>query len=671
MGLTLSRWIFRAAVFVLAPSLIGISFAGCAHNAVPGLPAPGSESRSLGSTAFIASGSWSSLAPMPSSLVGGGVGVVGSTVYIVGGFNAFGCGTQQSTLFAYDTISNTWTTKAAKPTAADQLAVSVVNGILYAIGGQVECGPTLTTTTVEAYDPATNTWTSKAPLPVPQAEHGAAVVNGIIYVVGGTDITAVPRATLWAYDPGANSWTLKAPMPTARWGLNAVALNGLVYALGGYNSISGTTTIATVEAYDPSTNSWTSKAPMTITRARFAAASVNGAIYVSGGDGRPGSTWLASAEGYDPLTNAWTAIPDMPTARNNLPWGDSHVNGVFYAIGGNSSGGTFETKNEAFTVATPTPCPPFPCVIHEYPIGRSPWRFALGGDGNLYWNDNSPPDGPSCCMIGRINTAGQFTFFPVTDPPNPATGPSRPGHGPDGHIWFGGGGPGNGFIARIRRTGAITVFHTPSTSTAAAPSAGSDGRVWFTEPDSNMIGAIDTGAPNTITEYPVLTPNAGLHVTAKGPDGNVWFVEDNVSKIGRITPSGVVTEYNVPGLAPADGVPQMVRRPGGNVWFVENDAGGFPKIAKITPQGVITQIAILPAGCSRYGTGIAWALDGNLYFTCPRSNQIGRLIPSSGVITLYPVPTPNSRPVGIALGADGNIWFGEAKANQIGVFQYR
>src|SRR5262249_14893496 len=59
--------------------------------------------------------------------------------------------------------------------------------------------------------------------------------------------------------------------------------------------------------------------------------------------------------------------------------------------------------------------------------------------------------------------------------------------------------------------------------------------------------------------------------------------------------------------------------------------------------------------------------DGNLWFTEPDANQIGRITPA-GQITLFNVPTPGSQPTGIAAGPNGNLWFTEAASRHIGEY---
>ena len=62
------------------------------------------------------------------------------------------------------------------------------------------------------------------------------------------------------------------------------------------------------------------------------------------------------------------------------------------------------------------------------------------------------------------------------------------------------------------------------------------------------------------------------------------------------------------------------------------------------------------------GTGglnrITLGPDGNIWFTNPGTNEIGRMTPS-GQFTGFPIPTPGSSPIDITTGPDGNIWFTE------------
>src|SRR3989442_13815047 len=65
-------------------------------------------------------------------------------------------------------------------------------------------------------------------------------------------------------------------------------------------------------------------------------------------------------------------------------------------------------------------------------------------------------------------------------------------------------------------------------------------------------------------------------------------------------------------------------------------------------------------------TSIIAGRDGNLWFTERFGNKIGRIAPTSGLITEFcQVPTAGNpsgitgSPRGITVGPDGNIWFAE------------
>src|SRR5262249_21329407 len=84
-----------------------------------------------------------------------------------------------------------------------------------------------------------------------------------------------------------------------------------------------------------------------------------------------------------------------------------------------------------------------------------------------------------------------------------------------------------------------------------------------------------------------------------------------------------------------------------------------------TPAGQVTQFA----GGNTAGAvtlQITAGPDGNLWFTEPGRDRIGR-ITTAGVLTEFSAGmTPGAVPGGIAVGPDGNIWFTEIAGNRIG-----
>lgn len=76
----------------------------------------------------------------------------------------------------------------------------------------------------------------------------------------------------------------------------------------------------------------------------------------------------------------------------------------------------------------------------------------------------------------------------------------------------------------------------------------------------------------------------------------------------------------------------------------------------------ITEFSLPSGSAPQY---IAKGADGNLWFTDPGLNAIGR-ITTTGTVTDFTIPTANAGAFGIAAGSDGALWFTEEGAGKIG-----
>lgn len=98
-------------------------------------------------------------------------------------------------------------------------------------------------------------------------------------------------------------------------------------------------------------------------------------------------------------------------------------------------------------------------------------------------------------------------------------------------------------------------------------------------------------------------------------------------------------------------------------------------IFEYSDTGAILHSYPLPSGTEIGGIGngdggiigslISGGPDDSLWFTDRGHNAIGR-IDTTGKVTEYPVPTPDSGVLGIALAADGKLWFTETSADKVG-----
>ncbi len=176
------------------------------------------------------SGAWTQLSPSgpaPSARSGHTAVMIGSTMYVFGGWDGT---TSLNDLYAYDTVGNTWTNLTSSVTGSapsvrnDHTAVAI-NGLMYVFGGT---DGTNVFNDLYVYDPSSGTagsWTSLSPAGVsliPRFGHVAvslSVNSGYpkMYVFGGqtdsdhsVDLDSFTTAIVYVYDPNENTWTAES-----------------------------------------------------------------------------------------------------------------------------------------------------------------------------------------------------------------------------------------------------------------------------------------------------------------------------------------------------------------------------------------------------------------------------------------------------------------------------
>jgi streptogramin lyase len=194
-----------------------------------------------------------------------------------------------------------------------------------------------------------------------------------------------------------------------------------------------------------------------------------------------------------------------------------------------------------------------------------------------------------------------------------------------------------------------TISEFPVTTADSSPSevtAGADGKLWFTETSKDKLGRMSTGG--TVTEWP--TPSGGTQPQGitLGSDGNVWYTEPGKNKVVRMTPAAVPTEFAVTGGKPYD----IAAGPGGNLWIsIQGASGG---IGVMTTSG---SFSLFTTGITSTVQNLAYGPDGNIWFTEPSGDTIGRITPL-GAVTEWAL-ADHAKPFDIAAGPDGNVWFTE------------
>jgi virginiamycin B lyase len=151
-----------------------------------------------------------------------------------------------------------------------------------------------------------------------------------------------------------------------------------------------------------------------------------------------------------------------------------------------------------------------------------------------------------------------------------------------------------------------------------------------------------------------------------------WFAEnyetETIKKawLGRVTRHGKVISYPLQSVRANASyawdwaiIGYVGVATDGSVWFAER---GFNRIGKRSTTGTVTEYAI-PTPDS----GILFVVGGtrgDAWFTESHANKFGH-VTADGKITEYKMPAPKSDPSGIALDQRGNVWITEFSANKI------
>jgi hypothetical protein len=144
----------------------------------------------------------------------------------------------------------------------------------------------------------------------------------------------------------------------------------------------------------------------------------------------------------------------------------------------------------------------------------------------------------------------------------------------------------------------------------------------------------------------------------------MWFNEIVGNQIVRMTLSGEFTN-SYPFPSPNSYAGQILVGPDNNLWVTENHSN---KIGRLNPTtGVLTEWVMPTSGSTP--SGMTNAADGALWFT-EWGESISRIarITTSGVLTEYPDGTANSGPWGIVPGPNGtDIWYTEFYTSMLGM----
>ena len=287
----------------------------------------------------------------------------------------------------------------------------------------------------------------------------------------------------------------------------------------------------------------------------------------------------------------------------------------------------------------------------------APSDIASGPEGNL-WFVESATD-----RIGRITPSGAVTELAFET----GAAPQQVVAGVDGRVWVTL--PGLDAIgaieARDQGIGPLTTYDLGTEGGAAFGVArGPAGALWYTEAQFNSIGWIEPGGEQAgyhldadavrgmiaiargpddamwftaiaeparvgridvlgdFSEFPLPTPDSVPGSLAAGADGNLWVTLTEAPRLTRVTPAGATTDFTL-GF---DDMATLAIEPGPDdgLWISQVLEGtGAAAIVRLDPVALSFTRYVLPAGHLAFG--LAFDREGDLWFTDPENDRIGRL----------------------------------------------
>ena len=178
--------------------------------------------------------------------------------------------------------------------------------------------------------------------------------------------------------------------------------------------------------------------------------------------------------------------------------------------------------------------------------------ISSGPDGALWFTEcsNSNPSG-----LGRIDTAGSYTFFPVGCQ-NVVTG------GPDGNIWYGNGTS----MYNMTPQGVFIGQYPVGLPNFDGVTTGTDGALWLVGGGINSVDSqvIRVTMSGTVTKYPNPHTNHQLLSIAAAPDGILWMYDQAFTTKNLITFDPRTSTFGP--LIKFAGAGGVILGPDGNIW---------------------------------------------------------------------------------------------------------
>lgn len=333
------------------------------------------------------------------------------------------------------------------------------------------------------------------------------------------------------------------------------------------------------------------------------------------------------------------------------------------------------------TTPTPTPYvapprgPEVPLMTHriqsQVPAATStrfnPWGIAIDQlQGSVWVAEPGCDMAPTCpqtmsTVLGKFSLADGSMLEEYLEPPGYSSPLFITVNKSNGYVWF--------TEPNTDAIGAFdpqtTNFYQYSVQKGAAPYdlvVDKNDNIWFTEFNRNAIGFLNTKT-HQVVETPIPTAGTDPYGITVAPNGTIWFAENskNVDQIGTFVPTETghitITEYHVDAVQ----VHLITSDKNGNIWFSEAFGGN---IGRFDPKtGTTTNYEVTPPCLTTtcpgvHVSGVAVDKNGNVWFDDSLAGTIGYVIPSTGQIVKKTIAIPNAHPHdGLVIDSHNTVWF--------------
>jgi virginiamycin B lyase len=221
--------------------------------------------------------------------------------------------------------------------------------------------------------------------------------------------------------------------------------------------------------------------------------------------------------------------------------------------------------------------------------------IVAGSDGNLWFSAMGGGRGACGPSVGRITPAGVISLFSLPAPPTVRSTNLYDAvelvSGQDGAIWFTR--VAGDVIGRIDTKGQVTLFPIPTHDAGAfSLAAGRDGAVWFVEAKARKLGRISRDG--NLSEFALKDFEPGdyndLRHIASAADGALWIAtsdSDGAGKLLRVQVAATaprMEEFWLQSSRLGGHEPDaIVAGPDGQLWVSVSVSGGKAAMARLRP----------------------------------------------------------------------------------------